>query len=139
MEDFEKIRSSNPSNLICCDCSQKLPSNINITVGAFVCMKCATLLQKLQKSLKIVKICPEHHLLFSCQYSCQKLVVNGRRHKYLPRIFKIYWFIVGRVFTFLPTTHLLVLPAQSITNALWTNVLVRFVNLNLAWKQISSN
>lgn len=52
MEDFEKIRSSNPSNLICCDCSQKSPSNINITVGAFVCMKCATLLQKLQHKIK---------------------------------------------------------------------------------------
>jgi len=52
MEDFEKIRSLNPSNLICCDCSQKSPSNINITVGAFVCLKCATLLQRLQHKIK---------------------------------------------------------------------------------------
>lgn len=52
MEVLEQIRNCNPSNLLCCDCSQKSSNNINLTIGSFVCLKCATLLQSLQHRVK---------------------------------------------------------------------------------------
>ena len=41
-----------PANKRCADCSSKLPSCVNLTVGSFVCMACAGIHRELSQRVK---------------------------------------------------------------------------------------
>ena len=48
-ESAETIHATFSCNQVCCDCGQKSAFHANMTVGSFVCLKCASVLRGLRK------------------------------------------------------------------------------------------
>jgi Putative GTPase activating protein for Arf len=52
-DEIVKKRSRLPANKKCCDCSSKLPNNVNLSVGAFLCSPCAGIHRALPSAPRI--------------------------------------------------------------------------------------